>query len=250
LDAKDALRDGLQSALEQMDVRDADEDAFRILRYAALLTPDDKAPPISTTRLFLGVVSVGLAVQGSRSYPAVLAREVAREPSLKESYDKVHALVEIEPADTALARLQPQWFSRNVKRILQAAIKDRRNVPLSEAIARELLAHREGLIYGRLSIDQITSLMPAEAGDRWRQIDQQLFSLKISVTPRIRELLLHAAEMRSQGEPLGVGLLFNALREAGGSAERPVHSTDPSAMLFAALSMSAGREEQQTQRLA
>jgi hypothetical protein len=242
LDAENALRDGLRSAFEQIRVLDADENALRIVRYAALLTPDDNQPPISTSRLFAGVVGVGLALQGSRSYPAALARAITRDASLKASYDRVLALFETEPADSALARLGPQWFSRNVMGILQNAMKDEGHAPFSEAIARALLAFRDGLIYGRISMDQVRSIMAAEVDDPWRQIDQQLFSLQISVTPQIRELLLHAAEMRSSSEPLGPALLYQALREAGRGTERPVRRTDPSALLFAALEVSAGPE--------
>jgi len=86
--------------------------------------------------------------------------------------------------------------------------------------------------------------MPAEPNDPWRNIDQQLFSLRISVTPQIRELLLIALEMGSHDKPLGPAHLYQALREAGRGAERPVRPTDPSAMLSAALAVSAGPEMQ------
>jgi len=131
LDAEDTLRDEVRSAFEQASVRDADEDALRIVRYAALLTPDDNEPPISTSRLFAGVIGVGLALQGSRSYPAALARAITRDASLKASYDNVLALFKTEGAAEALARLRPRWFSRNVMSILQNAMKDEATRPLA-----------------------------------------------------------------------------------------------------------------------
>jgi hypothetical protein len=236
-DAEAALREGLRSALVQVGVTNADEDAFRILRYAALLTPDDNWPQLSTTRLFVGVVGVGLALGRPRSYLTAFARATVREPPLKASYDKILELVRIERAEAALARLQPRWLSQNVTGILEAAVRYEGNAPFSEAIARTLLTYGKGLVYGRISMQNIESGMPRPEDDLLSQIDQTLLSLQISVTPRVRELLVHAAELRSTNEWLQPAHLYQALREAGRGVEGPIRSTDPSAMLYAAVSL-------------
>ena len=88
------------------------------------------------------------------------------------------------------------------------------------------------MLYDRVSVDEIASSMPSP--DRFRQVDQALAAVQVKVTPRVRELLLHADELRSPNDRLDTIHLYRALREAGRAAERPVGTNDPSAMLYAA----------------
>src|SRR4051812_33079493 len=115
------LQEGLQNALRIIGIQRTDADALGILTYAARLTPDDAAPPISTTRLFAGAVAIGQAISSNASYVAALAMTIKQEPDLAKSYDAMRELFQPEPDEAAVRRLQPQWFSRNVMQILKLA---------------------------------------------------------------------------------------------------------------------------------
>jgi hypothetical protein len=245
-EADTALREGLRSALEDIGARAPDGDALSILHQAALLAPNDDERPISSTRLFSGIVRVGSATQGSRSYPAAIARIITEDPSLRARYDDALSSFKPESADAALERLRPAWFSPNVRNILQTAARDDSRAPLSEAIARLLLEYRNAHVHRRIPTDQLQSRLPGLSDDPWRQVDLQLFELSIPVTPRVRELLLHAAEFRTGEEPLSPDHLYRALSDAGQGRGRPVRPTDPSAILFEILGKSTSASDQQT----
>lgn len=231
-DPERGLRDGLRGALAEVGVRAPDEEALLILRAAALLTPDDARPEISTTRLFVGVIEVGRELNQLRSYPAALAMVIESDGALKSSFDKILKLFGRESAEAALERLRLQWFSRNANEILASAMRNQGNAPFSEALARTLLTHHRGLLYGRISVNDIARAMPSQ--DIFQQIDQTLSSLQIAVTPRVRGLLLHAAELRQSDERLDLVHLYQALLDAGRASEPPIRPTDPTAMFEAA----------------
>jgi hypothetical protein len=76
-----ALLGGLQKALLDLGITDADQDAIGMLSYSACLTPDDAEPPISTTRL-AGAVAVGQASTRAGSYAVALASVITKDPSI------------------------------------------------------------------------------------------------------------------------------------------------------------------------
>ena len=77
-DPETALFSELERALLNFSITNADETALSILNYSAQLTPDDAQRPISTTRLFAGVVAAGQSLVSQNatalgSYAAAVA---------------------------------------------------------------------------------------------------------------------------------------------------------------------------------
>jgi hypothetical protein len=82
-DAETSLLRELQRALLNFSITNPDETALSILNYSAQLTPDEAQPPISTTRLFAGVVAAGQSLVSENatalgSYAAAVAVALAK----------------------------------------------------------------------------------------------------------------------------------------------------------------------------
>jgi hypothetical protein len=136
-DPETALFSELERALLNFSITNADETALSILNYSAQLTPDDAQRPISTTRLFAGVVAAGQSLVSQNatalgSYAAAVALALAKNSVLQAKYqDSIAALFKTEPPESALVRLRPKWFSNNVTKILGEAAKADRSTPLT-----------------------------------------------------------------------------------------------------------------------
>ena len=243
------LTNELRAMLARLEISNPDEVALEILREAALFSPDDAQPPISTSRLFAGAVLIGsdrLRTDES-SYPACLARVVKGDSELeglfqKEVMDRFHE----EPVEAALKRLKPQFFSPNVEKVLRDAASEPDNAPCSDKIVRALLKCRSGLLYGRMPMDRIAEAVeklrdpPREGGEKApatlaAEVDAALRALKISVTARVRAWLIRAAQLRGQSDFLCGHLVLAAIVETGAGPSGRSHPENPSAMLWEAV---------------
>jgi hypothetical protein len=138
-DQEAALVDALRRALLERGISNPDDDTIRMLRSAALLEPIHQ-PLISATRLLLGAKEIGDSGSArARSYPAALAAAIAGDSNRRLNYDKVRSLYKSQPVEVALTRLVPQWFGAGVDRLVRSAAKEGSNLPLSDAIVRNLL---------------------------------------------------------------------------------------------------------------
>ena len=90
-DAETSLLRELQRALLNFSITNPDETALSILSHAARLTPDDAQPPISTTRLFAGVLAAGQSLVSQKvtalgSYTGAIALALAKNSVLQAKY--------------------------------------------------------------------------------------------------------------------------------------------------------------------
>jgi len=242
------LTAGLRTALARLEIT-PDDIAIQILHHAALLSPDDAQPPISTTRLFAGAVEVGKDLSDDRCYPAGLARALANNTALWTRYEHdVLPLFKSESADAALKRLEPKWFSRNVERMLRKAASDKPEAPFSDRLVQTMLTSRNGLLYGRIPIARVAVEVenlrraPSEGGTAptlASEVEAQLSSLKIAAMEQAHVCLVRAAQLRESQAELRPRHILWALLEAGAGPSGKTHPMNPTAMLFEAIKKDA-----------
>ncbi len=244
------LSEALSKALGDIGISRVADDAAYILRFAACLSPDDAQAPISTTRLFEGVVALGKATRANgplESYAVALVEAIEQDPSLNDSYySNVNRLFTTESDAAALQRLRPRWFSENVVKILNIAFGDFGRLN-GDAIVRVLLKYGSGLIYGRLPMTAVAAAVErlrnpkdnergASQSSERIDVDAALVRLSIQAIDDLRHRIVRAAAFRSFPEQIRPVHMLRALLDFG---QEDRHSTDPSKMLSDSLTAEA-----------
>ncbi len=138
---------------------------------------------------------------------------------MQESYrSKIAPLFKIESPNVALQRLRAGWFSENVTKILKNAASG--GALTGDAIVSALLAHRAGLLYGRIDMNRLrTEVENVRAGksqpDAPRSLEMEvqaaLDALGIPALPDIQSRLVAAATLRVEAEELRLLHVFWAM---------------------------------------